>query len=374
MSVPAARIRVYRALDTFIEQATWTLEKVRGLGIDSRLIRWAAAATIVAGVVKPIVAVQTRCKVSPTAARLALAVWPSQRDGWIQFGSVWAIVTRSPTSSTAMNPDTVWIAATEAELWTELRRAFAAQYPAAVLAEHRGVVHVTADRSSNIRRLTPRESALAARVAKYATAGVATGVLLYGPQGSGKTTTACSIASAAFGSYFRLSADHLGSDEIYTLHELQPRAVVIDDLDRVHDVALLELLDSLKASGVSVFATSNTSPDTRHGDDPRDLMDAALVRSGRFDIHEHVAGLDSASHAQICRDNGLADVDLGPRARELLASDLVSIGRMHAVGDLPDPAAVVEDLLVRRTNTTRTLGCAPRGSVMRTIEAEQGWP
>jgi hypothetical protein len=353
-----ARIRIHRVLDTFVERTEWTLDKVRGLGIDSRLVRWTAVGAVAAGLMKSVVSPHGHSKkLSSTTARLALAVWPSHRPGWIRLGSLWAFISNSGDLPEG-DPDTLWLAATETELWTELRDAFAAKYPAALLAEYRNTVLVTADRSNNVRRLTAREHELAQRVAKYVAAGVPTSVLLYGPQGSAKTTAACSIASMVVGSYFRLSADHVGSEEIHTLVDLRPRAVIVDDIDRIDDVALLELLDTLKAAGVIVFGTSNTAPDARHGD--IDLMDAALVRSGRFDIHEHVAGLDPESHAQIRRENGLAHVDLGPRADELLASDIVALGRMHKAGDLPDPHDAVEDLLLRRTNDTRKLRVQPK--------------
>ena len=351
----AARIRLHQALDSFVERTERTLDKLRGLGIESRLVRWTAFGAVAAGLVKSVTSphrTDRRHRLSQTTARLAFAVWSPVHCGWVRFGSLWAFV-GNKTDGTGLNTESTYLYATEAELWAELRGAFAEMYPAAVLAESRGDIRVSADRSSNVRRLTASERELAQRVAKYVNAGVPTSVLLYGPQGSAKTTAACSIASQVCGSYFRLSADHVGSEEIQTLIDLQPRAVVIDDIDRLHDVALLELLDALKSTGVHVFGTSNTSPDGRHGD--TDLMDAALVRSGRFDIHVHVAGLDAESHAQICREHGLAGVDLGPRAGELLSSDLVTLGRMHKAGDLPAPSAAVDDLLVRRTNNTRKL-------------------
>jgi hypothetical protein len=355
------RIRLHRVLDKFVERTEWTLDKVRGLGIESRLVRWTAIGAVIAGLVKAVTNPHLcTTKISPTTARLAFAVWPPQRPGWIQLGSLWAVVHSSPESAVDVDPGTVWLAATEAELWTELRDAFAERYPAAQLAEHRDGVRVTGDRATNVRRLTPSERELATRVAKYVDARVSTSVLLYGPQGSAKTTAACSIASTVCGSYFRLSADHVGSEEIYALVDLRPRAVVIDDIDRVHDVALLEMLDTLTSAGVIVFATSNTSPDARHGDDTDDLMDAALVRSGRFDIHHPVYQLDPESHAQICRDNGLSGVELGPRSAELLASDLVALGRMHRADDLPHPIEAAEDMLLRRTNTTRRLKVQPK--------------
>lgn len=364
MDAFSTRVRVYRALDVLLERTDWVLTQVRGLGIESPLIKYAAFGAVVAGLGKTAISPHGKDgKLSPTTAALALSVWPPashSAPGWTRFGSTWVWVGMAPNHG---KPDhsNVYLrqGETEAALWAELRDAFAERFPAAVLAERRfgAGVEVVADRPTNVRRMVTWERELAERLRKYVDAGVPTSVLLYGPQGSAKTTAACSIADAIVGSYFRLSASNIGSEEIHTLVELKPRALILDDIDRVNDVALLELLDAMTAAGVIVFGTSNTAPDGRHGD--VDVMDAALVRSGRFDHHVRVNQLDAESHAQICRANGLAKVDLGPRADELLASDLVALGRRHAAGDLTDVSAVVDDLLLRRTNNTRRLHSQP---------------
>lgn len=360
-----ARVRVYRALDTIQERGDWVLTQIRGLGLESPMIKWAALGTVAIGLGKHLVSPRGRAaKISRVTALFAFSVWPdvyaSTSEGWLRLGSVWAWVGRDPAAPSRPDPANVYLreGCTEADLWAELREAFAAKYPAAQLSEQRdGYVAVTADRPTNVRRLTPREEGLARRLRGYVDAGVSTSVLLYGPQGSAKTTAACSVADAIAGSYFRLAASNIGREEIRTLVDLRPRVVILDDIDRVGDVSLLEMLDAMTAAGVVVFATSNTAPDARHGD--TELMDAALVRSGRFDIHIRVDQLDPESHAQICRDNGLGGVDLGPRSSELLSSDLVALGRMHAAHDLSDPPAAAEDLLLRRTNTMRRLRVQP---------------
>jgi hypothetical protein len=156
---------------------------------------------------------------------------------------------------------------------------------------------------------------------------------------------------------------------IHALVDLRPPVVIVDDIDRVGNVSLLELLDALAGAGVIVLCTSNTSPDTRHGDDPDDLMDAALCRSGRMDIHHFVATLSTEAHEQICRAQGLTNVDLGPRRGELLASDLATLGRMRAANDLPDPIAAVDDLLQRRTNKRKVLRAVPALTAITTSKA-----
>jgi hypothetical protein len=74
--------------------------------------------------------------------------------------------------------------------------------------------------------------------------------------------------------------------------------------------------------------------------------------------------LSPEAHAQICRTQGLAGVDLGPRAGDLLASDLATLGRMRLANDLSDPVAAVDDLLQRRTNKRKMLRAMPALSLL----------
>lgn len=103
-----------------------------------------------------------------------------------------------------------------------------------------------------------------------------------------------------------------------------------------------------------VLALANGAKHALFGGGCSPLPDATLLRAA--------LALDRmrTAHAQIRREQGLTDVDLGPRAGELLASDLVTLGRRQRARDLHDPAGAVEDLLRRRTNTTKSLRAVPK--------------
>jgi hypothetical protein len=357
-----ARVRLYSKLDRFVEQAGYALDALRGLGVESRGVKGLAVAKIVVGLVKPHVSPHAECTVvnNTSLQRIASALFQPKSSGWNQYGSTWVwLESNADGSGRPTVEGHTSVVGGESALWREVKLAFAEKFPAALLADSRQGLRVTADRPNNVRELTSTELELAERIRGYALARVPVSVLLYGPQGSAKTTAACSIANLVAGSYFRLSADHVERDVIHALVDLRPPVVIVDDIDRVGNVSLLELLDALAGAGVIVMCTSNTAPDTRHGDDPNDLMDAALCRSGRMDIHFHVTVLSSEAHAQICRAQGLASIDLGPRAGELLASDLATLGRMRLANDLPDPIAAVDDLLQRRTNKRKVLRAVP---------------
>lgn len=368
------RIKIHQALDTTVEQLRHGLDIMRGLGIESRWVKGLALACIVAGPLKGRISPHRGTLVvsNVTLKSIAFMLYKPAQHGWNRYGSLWAwLGTDIKTITAACH---LAVVGGESALWAEVKQTFAERIPMAVLSESNdGTLRVAADRANNVRTLTAAEHALADRLRGYVDAKVSVSMLLYGPQGSAKTTAACSIARLVCGSYFRLSASNVGDDVTQALVALRPAAVIIDDIDRVGDVTLLELLDALASANTVVICTSNTAPDARHGDGPDDLMDAALVRSGRMDIHYHVAGLPPEAHAQICREQGLHAVDLGPRAAELLASDLVTLGRRLAARDLADPEAAVEDLLQRRTNTSKSLSASPhlrlRSIVAQAIES-----
>lgn len=377
------RVRVYRTVDETVEIVAHALDSLRGLGIESRWIKRVAVARIVASYGKrflsPYKGVTT--VENSTLKRMAFALYQPKQAGWNRYGSLWAWCEASASKTSASSKAEVnrnghlSVQGGETALWSEVKQTFAATLPSALLSEAADGARVVADRPTNVRTLTSAEHTLADRIRGYVNAKVPVSMLLYGPQGSAKTTAACSIARLVCGSYFRLSASSVCDDVTQALVALRPAAVIIDDIDRVGDVALLELLDALASASTVVICTSNTDPDARHGSDADDLMDAALVRSGRMDIHHRVAGLPPEAHVQIRREQGLTHVDLGPRAGDLLASDLATLGRRHAAGDLPDPHEAVVDLLQRRTNTSKSLRSVPRlqvrSEVVETLTAKK---
>ena len=349
------RVAVHRALDRVVGEVYQIMDGLRGLGIEGRGIKTMAALHTVGRLASRLInPYEEADNVNDvTLKRLMHAVF-DLRPGWNQMGETWVWLENGQDGKDRPSVEGHTQArGGEDAVWGEVRAKFFAKVPCASMGHvEDGSLRVTADRPMNVRPLTTAEWALADRVRKYVKTQTPVSLLFWGPQGSAKTTKACSIAHACTGGYFRLTAASVHVEVAHSLAKLQPGAVVIDDIDRVHDVSLLDFLDALTAAGVVTICTSNTAPDARHDDDQ--LMDAALVRSGRMDIHVRVAGLDPESHSEICRSVGL-DVDLGPSGGDLLASDLARLGRALRAGDLDDPHAAVDDLLQRRTNTKRTL-------------------
>lgn len=350
------RIAVHRALDWMQIESSTILEGLRGLGIETRAVKALAAVGVVARYVKIWTSVSGDATVvrSDELKRLMHAVFDLS-PGWNRVAQAWVYCEHSADKSRRASVDGhTEIIGSEDDLWAIVTAEFQKKLPCAVLTETReNYLRIEADRPSNVRALTSSERELGDRVGKYVDARESVSILLYGPQGSAKTTAACSIAQAYTGGYFRLSAEYVSRSMTYALVKLSPPAVVVDDIDRVNDVALLEMLDALTGAGLVTFCTSNTAPDNRHGD--QRLMDAALVRSSRLDIHQRIDRLDGEAHEEIRKAVGLTGVDLGPDGGEMLASDLACLGRMHRSGDLADPRAAVADLLKRRSNTSHTL-------------------
>lgn len=364
-----ARVKTYIALREIGNKVEGTLNLVRGLGIDHPIIRWLAIAEVMNIAIRDQVNPHKHAEnVSCTGlGMIVISLFGIDTGGWNRIGNTWCWLATSEDGKP--RPSNFSAVGGEDAVWREVREEFSARFPAARLANGREGIRVGADLEANVRGLTAFEASIAEQLRKYTQAGEPVSALFYGPQGSAKTTGACSIAMHVCGSYFRMPAGETSHDMIHTLTELRPAAVIIDDIDRVNDVILLELLDALMAVGVLVIGTSNSEPDDRNGAGIDDLMDAALVRSGRFDLHYRVATLDPESHAQICREQGLESVDLGPDGVALLASDLAALGRAHRVGDLPDPPAAVANLLRRRTNNRRVL----RSGTSTVMKAET-WP
>jgi hypothetical protein len=212
----------------------------------------------------------------------------------------------------------------------------AAQMSCALMTEE----SVRAEAPGLVRPLVSRERALRDRLSKYLNVGINRSVLLYGPPGSAKTTAACSIAESLVGSYIRVAAPCISSERLELLTQLAPKCVIVDDIDRHHDPdALLGALDDLNRVVPLVFATANE----------RSNIGAAQSRTGRLDIHEEVASLDSETFVEIANTLDIHTYQIGPNASKLLASDLVEISERLRADDAPNGVpAIVDELLVRR--------------------------
>jgi cell division protease FtsH len=135
---------------------------------------------------------------------------------------------------------------------------------------------------------------------RYAAMGVQppSGILLYGPPGSGKTFAVSTLAAYLGWPVFEVGMGEIGSPFIHqtsvTLNALfrkaaekAPSIVVIDELDavaarremgsqahKVEEVSeLLKLVEAAAANGITVVATTNR----------KEAIDGAFLRKGRFD-------------------------------------------------------------------------------------------
>ena len=207
---------------------------------------------------------------------------------------------------------------------------------------------------------------------KYTKMGarVPRGVLLVGPPGTGKTLLAKSVAGEAGVPFFSIT----GSDfvELYvgigaarvrdlfnTAKKNSPCIIFIDEIDAVgrrrgsgigggHDEReqtlnqLLVEMDGFSGNeGIIIMAATNRA----------DILDPALLRSGRFDRQIHVLPPDTKGREDIfkihARNKNFAD-DVSPREVALLTSGFVGAD----IQNLCNEAAL---LAVRRNRTVITM-------------------
>lgn len=166
--------------------------------------------------------------------------------------------------------------------------------------------------------------------------GEARSVLLYGPPGSGKSCMAHWAAEQLGGPCLAVDAVSLSSMSsapaaLYGLVELlRPRALVVDDIDRLSDsAALLSSFEEIRAPGTVLIATANDVT----------MLDRAILRPGRFDEIVKVDGLGA----------DVADALLDPiprryreRVRDWGAAYLSELGRR--AGRCSDHASIEAEI------------------------------
>ncbi|MDL5362467.1 CDC48 family AAA ATPase [Halalkalicoccus sp. NIPERK01] len=212
----------------------------------------------------------------------------------------------------------------------------------------------------------------------------ATGVLLYGPPGTGKTLLAKAVANEAESNFISIKGPELldkyvgeserGVREIFAkARENAPTVVFFDELDalaaergggpggsnvgeRVVSQLLTELDGLEELENVVVIATTNRP----------DLIDDALLRSGRLDRHIHVSVPDEEARREIfavhTRDKPLADdVDLDRLAAETegyVGADVEAVCReaaTAAVREYVEGDGDVEGIFLTRAGFERAL-------------------
>ncbi|MFC6903728.1 AAA family ATPase [Halalkalicoccus tibetensis] len=212
----------------------------------------------------------------------------------------------------------------------------------------------------------------------------ATGVLLYGPPGTGKTLLAKAVANEADSNFISIKGPELldkyvgeserGVREIFAkARENAPTVVFFDELDalaaergngtggsnageRVVSQLLTELDGLEELENVVVIATTNRP----------ELIDDALLRSGRLDRHVHVSAPDEGARREIfavhTREKPLADdVDLDWLASETdgyVGADVEAVCReaaTAAVRGYVDEGGDVEGIVLTRAGFERAL-------------------
>ncbi len=212
----------------------------------------------------------------------------------------------------------------------------------------------------------------------------ATGVLLYGPPGTGKTLLAKAVASEAESNFISIKGPELldkfvgeserGVRDVFAkARENAPTVVFFDELDalaaergggpggsnageRVVSQLLTELDGLEELENVVVIATTNRP----------DLIDEALLRSGRLDRHIHVSAPDEAARREIfavhTREKPLAEgVDLDRLASETedyVGADVEAVCReaaTAAVREFVDSGGDVEGIVLTREHFERGL-------------------
>ena len=222
---------------------------------------------------------------------------------------------------------------------------------------------------------------------KYKRSGskVPKGVLLVGPPGTGKTLLARAVAGEAGVDFFSITASAfvemfvgVGAARVRSLFEqakaAAPAIVFIDELDAVgrkrggggsgndeRDQTLNQLLSELdgfdpaKRSLVVIAATNRP-----------DVLDAALVRPGRFDRKVYVAPPDAAGRLDILRVHTrgkplASDVDL-PRlaadTRGFTGAALASLVNVAALGAAREGATNIAARHLEGALESETLGKA----------------
>ena len=198
-------------------------------------------------------------------------------------------------------------------------------------------------------------------------ATVPKGILLFGPPGCGKTMLAKALAAEAEASFFSISGSDfiemfvgVGASRVRDLfreaRENAPAIVFIDELDSIgaaragqgeHDQALNQILAEMDGfsttDGIVVLAATNRP----------DVLDAALLRPGRFDRTIGLERPGEEARLAILKVHGLnktlaGDVDLAPlahRAVGLTGADLANVmneGALLAAREGKDAVTQVE--------------------------------
>ena len=201
------------------------------------------------------------------------------------------------------------------------------------------------------------------------------GMLLYGPPGCGKTFFAEHFANEGAMSYCMIKASEISSSYVHGTQLLiqqlfdqakhhAPCVVCLDEIDAMcpqrkdYDIKIaaetntfLSELNNLANSGIFVIGITNRP----------DIVDSAVLRTGRFDKKVYVPAPDTKAREAIfdieLRDRPLAsDVDcqeLGQKAENFIASDISAVVNSAALEAARKDELISQSLLLKHIANTQ---------------------
>jgi hypothetical protein len=191
-----------------------------------------------------------------------------------------------------------------------IRTTMWSQFPTSNIVFDKGGEILSDDLASFVGDQTEEADKLYTRLTKMLEAGLHHSCLLIGQPGAGKSTAIRQVCHRLGLRTMRLSTMGEKSskydrelDLVPVISVMKPDVLIIDDIDRLDQKPLLELLEEAKASCRIVLASANSSA----------KMLGAMLRPGRFDDKIEFRGMDKRLIAELSGGN----TDVASRLEQL---------------------------------------------------------